>query len=90
MSKPIPINCVARLLYDGLREEVLAADRRYPTRTHRGCMSNMDKRWEMRSRGVHAIFRRVAQKVMEEVERERPIVVRKCEQPFRVVRDEGD
>lgn len=88
MSKPIPIEYVAGLIYDGLREEVIAAYRRHPRPNHRGCLSNMDKIWPMRSSEVHGLFRRVAAKVMAEVTKDRPMVVRKCEQPFRVVSDE--
>jgi hypothetical protein len=57
MSKPIPTNYVAGVIYDALREEVTAVDRRCPTRRHRGCLSNMDKIWELRSAEVHDLLR---------------------------------
>jgi hypothetical protein len=89
MSKPIPTNYVAGIIYDALREEVTAVDRRCPTRRHRGCLSNMDKIWELRSTKVHDLFRRVARRVISEVEKERPELRRKTERGFRVVSEDG-
>ncbi len=77
MNKPLPITFVAGLIYNALREEVRAADRRHPQRPHRGCLTEMNLIWERRSKDEHDLFRRVARKVLAEVEKDRPEVRRK-------------
>lgn len=84
MSQPIPINFLAGVIYDALREEVRAADRRHPQRPHRGCLTEMKLIWECRSTEVHDMFRRVAEKVLAEVDRERTNV----RQKLRIISDD--
>lgn len=79
VARQLSVNRVAAVIYDALRDEVIAAKFLCPSNVHRGCITRMDNLWECRSTEEHDLFRRVAEKVLAEVMKERPEVVKKLQ-----------
>jgi hypothetical protein len=85
VSQKLSVNRVAAVIYDALQAEVIVAKGQCSNEAHQGCLTQMDIIWECRSTEQHDVFRRVAEKVLAEVRKERPEVVRK----LRVVTHDG-
>lgn len=79
-------NYVAAVIYDTLRSEVLSDDKQCSGGSHRSCVPRMDLISECRSTEVHDLFRRVADRVLSEVNREQAEVRSKPRCRLKVVR----